>query len=323
GEDVVAGIRTPKKIAELKQDMPSVYQQLEDIRNKLEKHYRDVQDIEFTVQQGKLWMLQTRNGKRTGFAAVRFAVDMVQEGLIKKEEALSAGRIPPDDLNQLLQPIFDPDAKRKAKVIAKGINAGPGAATGRIKFFADDAEAHVARHGKPDSHGNRDANGRVILVRRETSPEDIRGMQAADGILTAFGGARSHAALVSRQMGKVCIVGCGTLQIDYSARTVTVGNVVLKEDDFISIDGFTGEVMAGQVATKPSEVVQVLIEKTLKPGQSRVYQQYAKLMGWADETRKLKVRTNADKPDQAEQAIAFGAEGIGLCRTEHMFFDHI
>ncbi len=323
GEDVVAGIRTPKKIAELQKDMPAVYKQLEEVRKTLEKHYRDVQDIEFTIQKGKLWMLQTRNGKRTGFAAVRFAVDMVEEGLITKEEALSSGRIPPDDLNQLLQPIFDPAAKRQAKVIAKGINAGPGAATGVIKFFADDAEAWVAKYGKPDAHGKRDPKGRVILVRRETSPEDIRGMQAADGILTAFGGASSHAALVSRQMGKVCVVGCGALQIDYDKRTVTVGELVLKEGDFISVDGFTGEVMAGQVATKPSEVIQVLIDKTLKPEQSRVYQQYAELMQWADSVRKLKIRTNADKPDQASQAIAFGAEGIGLCRTEHMFFDHI
>src|SRR5437588_602326 len=232
GEDVVAGIRTPKKIAELQKEMPEVYKQLDDIRNKLEKHYRDVQDIEFTIQKGKLWMLQTRNGKRTGFAAVRIAVDMVDEGLIKKEEALSVSRIPPDDLNQLLQPIFDPDAKRKAKVIAKGINAGPGAATGKIKFFADDAEAYVQKHGKG-----------VVLVRRETSPEDLRGMQAADGILTAFGGASSHAALVSRQMGKVCIVGCQDLQIDYAKRTATVKGVTLKEDDYISVDGFTGEVM--------------------------------------------------------------------------------
>jgi pyruvate,orthophosphate dikinase len=327
GEDVVAGIRTPKKIAELQKDMPEVYRQLEDIRGKLEKHYRDVQDIEFTVQKGKLWMLQTRNGKRTGFAGVRFAVDMVHEGLISKDEALSASRIPPDDLNQLLQPIFDPEAKRKAiaagQLLAKGINAGPGAATGRIKFHAEDAEAWVHKHGKPDAHGNRDANGRVILVRRETSPEDIRGMQAADGILTAFGGASSHAALVSRQMGKVCVVGCGALQIDYAKGTVGVGDKVLKDGDYISIDGFTGEVIAGQVAAKPSEVVQVLIDKTLKPEQSKVYQQFAELMGWADAVRKLKIRTNADKPDQAEQAVAFGAEGIGLCRTEHMFFDHI
>ncbi|MFO0929063.1 MAG: pyruvate, phosphate dikinase [Gemmataceae bacterium] len=324
GEDVVAGIRTPKKIAELDKEMPAVYKQLLEVRKKLEDHYKDVQDIEFTIQKGTLWMLQTRNGKRTGFAGVRFAVDFVNEGRIAKEEALSAGRIPPDDLNQLLQPIFDPAGKRSAKVIAKGINAGPGAATGVIKFFADDAEAYVAKHGKPDAHGQRDPKGRVILVRRETSPEDIRGMQAADGILTAFGGASSHAALVSRQMGKVCVVGCSALQIDYEKRTVTVGDTVLKEGDFISIDGFTGEVMAGQVAAKPSEVVQVLIDKTLKPEQSRVYQQFAELMKWADEARgTFKIRTNADKPDQAEQAIAFGAEGIGLCRTEHMFFDHI
>jgi pyruvate,orthophosphate dikinase len=319
GEDVVAGIRTPKKIGELQKDMPSVYKQLDDIRNTLEKHYRDVQDIEFTVQKGKLWMLQTRNGKRTGFAAVRFAVDMVQEGLIKKEEALSVSRIPPDDLNQLLQPIFDPEAKRKAiasgQLLAKGINAGPGAATGRIKFHAEDAETWVHKHGRtnPDS--------RVILVRRETSPEDIRGMQAADGILTAFGGASSHAALVSRQMGKVCVVGCQSLNIDYAKGQMTVGNKTLKDGDWISIDGFTGEVIAGQLATKPSEVVQVLIDKTLKPEQSRVYQQFAELMSWADSVRKLRVRTNADKPREASDAVAFGAEGIGLCRTEHMFFE--
>jgi pyruvate,orthophosphate dikinase len=323
GEDVVAGIRTPKKIAELEKDMPPAYKELMQIRETLEKHYRDVQDIEFTIQKGKLWMLQTRNGKRTGFAAVHFAVDMVDEGLVTWDEALSVGRIPPDDLNQLLQPIFDPAAKRKAKVIAKGINAGPGAATGVIKFFADDAEAHVAKYGKPDAHDKRSPEGRVVLVRRETSPEDLRGMQAADGILTAFGGASSHAALVSRQMGKVCVVGCGALQIDYDKRTVSVGDTVLKEGDFISVDGFTGEVMAGQVATKPSEVMQVLVSKTLKPEQSKTYQKFARLMAEADKRRKLKIRTNADKPDQAAQAIAFGAEGIGLCRTEHMFFDHI
>src|SRR6516165_9087842 len=260
--------------------MPAVYKQLDDIRNILEKHYRDVQDIEFTVQKNRLWMLQTRNGKRTGFAAVRFAVDMVQEGLIKKEEAISASRIPPDDLNQLLQPLFDPQAKRKAidegRLLAKGINAGPGAATGRIKFHAEDAEAWVHKHGK----GNPDA--RVILCRRETSPEDIRGMQAADGILTAFGGASSHAALVSRQMGKVCVVGCGALNIDYAKGTLSVGSKTLKDGDWISIDGLTGEVLAGQVATRPSEVVQVLIDKTLKAEQSRVYQQFAELMSWAD-----------------------------------------
>ncbi|RLT12122.1 MAG: pyruvate, phosphate dikinase [Planctomycetota bacterium] len=314
GEDVVAGIRTPNKIAELAKDMPACYAQLQDIRGKLEAHYRDVQDIEFTIQKGKLWMLQTRNGKRTGFAGVKFAVDMVDEGLITKNEALSVGRIPPDDLNQLLQPIFDADAVRKAKaegtVLGKGINAGPGAATGRIMFFADDAEAYVHKHGKG-----------VILVRRETSPEDLRGMQAAEGILTAFGGASSHAALVSRQMGKVCIVGCQALQIDYNARTLTVGGKTFNEGDFISIDGFTGEVMEGQIATKPSEVVQVLISKTLTAEQSPVCQMFNKLMTWADEVRgDFKIRTNADEPEQAAAAIAFGAQGIGLCRTEHMFF---
>ena len=228
GEDVVAGIRTPKKIAELQKDMPEVYKQLDDIRDKLEKHYRDVQDIEFTVQKGKLWMLQTRNGKRTGFAAVRFAVDMVEEGLITKEEALS---VEPDSAGRPESAAAaDLRPGGQAQGIAEG-NCWPRASTpvpapprAVIKFFADDAEDWVAKHGKPDAHGKRDPNGRVILVRRETSPEDIRGMQAADGILTAFGGASSHAALVSRQMGKVCIVGCGDLQIDYDKRTVTVGD---------------------------------------------------------------------------------------------------
>lgn len=320
GEDVVAGIRTPKKIEELATEMPPVYKQLDEVRLKLEKHYRDVQDIEFTVQRGKLWMLQTRNGKRTGFAAIRFAVDMVQEKLIDWKEAISVNRIPPDDLNQLLQPLFDPDAKRKliteGNLLAKGINAGPGAACGRIKFFAEDAEQfHNTHKGSPD--------GRVILVRRETSPEDLRGMQVAEGILTAFGGASSHAALVSRQMGKVCVVGCSALKIDYQAGTLSVGNHVLHDGDWLSIDGFTGEVIAGKVNTHPSEVVQVLIDKSLAPAKSKVFKQFQKLMVWADKVRKLNIRTNADSPAQAEQAIAFGAEGIGLCRTEHMFFDHI
>jgi pyruvate,orthophosphate dikinase len=320
GEDVVAGIRTPLKIAQLEKDMPGVFKQLLDIRQKLEKHYRNVQDIEFTVQQGKLWMLQTRDGKRTGFAAVKIAMDLFKEKLISREEAMSAKFIPPGDLDQLLQPLFDVDAKRKAgekgQFLAKGINAGPGAASGKIVFFADDAEAMV--HKNP--------NEKLILVRRETSPEDLRGMQAAVGILTAFGGASSHAALVSRQMGKVCVVGCSPLIIDYDRKTLSVKDregLVLKEGDWISIDGFTGEVLQGQIATKPSEVVQVLISKTMKPEQSEVYRNFEQLMKWADEARKLKIRTNADKPDQALQAVAFGAEGIGLCRTEHMFFDHI
>jgi pyruvate,orthophosphate dikinase len=326
GEDVVAGIRTPKKIGELASDLADVYRQLEEIRSKLEHHYRDVQDIEFTVQKGTLWMLQTRNGKRTGFAAVRFAVDMVDEGLISKEEALSVSRIPPDDLNHLLQPVFDPQDKQQAidagRLLASGINAGPGAASGHLKFFAEDAEDWLHRFPK-DEQGQRDPDSWVILCRRETSPEDIRGMAVANGILTAFGGASSHAALVSRQMGKVCVVGCSDLDIDYARGTVTVKGKTFKEGDWISIDGFTGEVLEGKVKTLPSEVVQVLIPKTLRPEDSRVYQQFAKLMQWADEARKLRVRTNADLPDQAAQAIAFGAEGIGLCRTEHMFFDHI
>jgi pyruvate, orthophosphate dikinase len=317
GEDVVAGIRTPKRIEEtLAKDMPSAHQQLTDIGKKLESHYKDVQDIEFTISKGKVWMLQTRNAKRTGFAAVRIAVDLVNEGLITPQEALQKRRIPADDLNQLLQPIFDPAAKKKAqaeeRLLAKGINAGPGAATGKIVFHASDAEEQF----------NKDANVQLMLVRRETSPEDLRGMKVAKGILTAFGGASSHAALVSRQMGKTCVVGCGALNIDYEKGTVTVGSKVLKEGDWISIDGFTGEVFAGEVATKPSEVLEVLLHSTLKPEQSPTYQRFAKLMEWADANRKLKVRANAET-EQAADAVKFGAEGVGLCRTEHMFFDHL
>lgn len=318
GEDVVAGIRTPKRIeVTLRQDMAPAFDQLNDIGKILEKHYKEVQDIEFTVQRGKVWMLQTRNAKRTGFAAVRIAVDLVNEGLIPKEEALNPKRIPADDLNQLLQPIFDPkgkaDAQKQGKFLAKGINAGPGAATGKICFHASDAEAQFSKN----------PNVELVLVRRETSPEDLRGMKIAKGILTAFGGASSHAALVSRQMGKVCIVGCGDLNVDYHKGTVTVGDKVLKEGDDISIDGFTGEVFAGQVKTQPSEVFQVLIGKTLAPEKSEMYPRYQQLMTWVDEVRKLRVRTNADVPEQATEAVAFGAEGIGLCRTEHMFFHHI
>ena len=317
GEDVVAGIRTPQRIEEsLATDMPEAHKQLDDIGRKLESHYKDVQDIEFTISKGKVWMLQTRNAKRTGFAAVRIAVDMVSEGLITPEEALQKRRIPADDLNQLLQPIFDPDAKKAAvdenRLLTKGINAGPGAATGKIVFHASDAEELF----------NKDEKVQLMLVRRETSPEDLRGMKVAKGILTAFGGASSHAALVSRQMGKTCVVGCGSLDIDYEKGTVTVGKTVLKEGDWISIDGFTGEVFAGEVATKPSEVLEVLLHKTMKPEQSETYQRFAKLMEWADEYRRLKVRANSET-EQAADSVAFGAEGVGLCRTEHMFFDHI
>lgn len=318
GEDVVAGIRAPERIEEtLKRDMPEAYEQLDNIGKTLEQHFKEVQDIEFTVEKTKVWMLQTRNAKRTGFAAVRIAVDLVNEGLITPKEALLKRRIPADDLNQLLQPIFTPASKQNAtkngQFLAKGINAGPGAASGQIVFHASDAEARY----------NADPSIGLVLVRRETSPEDLRGMRVAKGILTAFGGASSHAALVSRQMGKACIVGCAALKINYEAGTLTVGDRVLKDGDWISIDGFTGEVFEGNVETSPSEVISVLIEKTLKPEESETYQRFAQLMTWADQFRKLKIRTNADQPDQAAQAISFGAEGIGLCRTEHMFFDHL
>ena len=310
GEDVVAGTRTPQKIAQLEKEMPEVYHQLVDVYQTLEKHYRDMQDIEFTVQNKKLWMLQTRVGKRTGFAAFSIAADLVEEGLISKEEALM--RVEPEQLNQLLRPIFNFKEKTEAveggKLLAKGLNAGPGAACGKVVFNAADAEEWAKRGEK------------VILVRIETSPEDIRGMDAAEGILTARGGMTSHAALVARQMGKVCVAGCGELDIDYKKRVMTVKAKTVKEGDFISLDGTTGEVIEGKVHTNPSEVLQVLLTKSLDPAASSTYQTYAKIMGWADEVRRLGVRANADQPDQSANSIAFGAEGIGLCRTEHMFF---
>lgn len=310
GEDVVAGIRTPLPISKLAEINKPVYEQLLNIRSILEKHYKDMQDCEFTIQEGVLYMLQTRVGKRTGFAAIRIAVDMVDEGLITKKEAIE--RIDPDSLNQLLRPIFDAKEKAAAihegKLLAKGLNAGPGAACGKVVFSAIDAEEWKKRGEK------------VILVRIETSPEDIKGMDASEGILTARGGMTSHAALVARQMGKVCVAGCGALNIDYQNKKMEVKGITINEGDYISIDGTTGEVINGKINTKPSEVLQVLIEKSLSPEESPIYQQYAKLMGWADEFRRLKIRTNADQPDQAANAIAFGAEGIGLCRTEHMFF---
>ena len=310
GEDVVAGIRTPLPIVMLKKDDAKSYAQLEKFRHVLEKHYADMMDIEFTIQQGKLYMLQCRVGKRTAFAAIKIAVDMVGEKLISEKEALS--RIEPDQLNQLLRPIFDPAEKTAAikagRLLTKGLNAGPGAASGRIVFNSVDAEAWAVRGEK------------VILTRIETSPEDIKGMNAAEGILTARGGMTSHAALVARQMGRVCVAGCGELEIDYAAQTVTVKGRKLREGDWISIDGTTGEVLEGRVQTKPSEVLQVLIQKSLNPKDAPVYQTFAKVMSWADKVRILKIRTNADQPDQAANAVAFGAEGIGLCRTEHMFF---
>jgi pyruvate,orthophosphate dikinase len=310
GEDVVAGIRTPQRIDQLKKDMPDIYDQLVSIYQNLERHYRDMQDMEFTVQSKKLWMLQTRTGKRTGFAAFRIAVDLVEEGLISKEEALM--RVEPEQLNQLLRPVFDLQEKAKAikegRLLSKGLNAGPGAACGRVVFNAADAERRVKEGEK------------VVLVRIETSPEDIKGMDAAEGILTARGGMTSHAALVARQMGKVCVAGCGDLAIDYKKRRIEVNGKVITEGEFIALDGTTGEVIAGAISTNSSEVLQVLLGKSLDPARSETYQTYAKIMSWADEARRLKVRANADQPDQAANAIAFGAEGIGLCRTEHMFF---
>jgi pyruvate,orthophosphate dikinase len=312
GEDVVAGTRTPLQIIELKDKDAKCYNELLDIRERLEQHYRDMLDIEFTIQRGKLYMLQCRVGKRTAMASIKIAIDMVKEGLIKPKEAIL--RIDPEQLNQLLRPIFDLKEKQNAlnngKLLTKGLNAGPGAACGKVVFNAEDA-VEVAGKGEP-----------VILVRIETSPEDIAGMSAAEGILTARGGMTSHAALVARQMGKVCVAGCGTLNIDYRNRQFTVDkmDIVVKEGDYISIDGSTGEVILGEIQTRPSEVVEVLIDKTLKPENAPNYQMFAQIMEWADKFRKLRIRTNADQPDQCENALAFGAEGIGLTRTEHMFF---
>jgi pyruvate, orthophosphate dikinase len=321
GEDVVAGIRTPLPInrhqkgdiseVSLEESMPEIYAQLDGIRSNLDRHYRDMQDVEFTIERGKLWMLQTRSGKRTGFASFKIAVDMVRQGIITKKEALL--RVDPDHMDQLLRPTFDPKAKQEAErdggILARGLAAGPGAATGRVVFNAADAEEWV-RKGEI-----------VILVRLETSPEDIRGMHASRGILTARGGMTSHAALVARQMGKVCIVGCGDLEIDYRGRRMTIGDRVIREGQYLSLDGTAGEVFAGQIPTRPSEILRVLIDKSLAPQRSQVYQDYVALLGWADEFRRLEIWTNADQANQAEEAIAFGAEGIGLTRTEHMFFE--
>ncbi len=314
GEDVVAGVRTPQQITlegsrrwaklqgipeevrkekypSLEETMPGVYKQLYDIQQKLEKHYRDMQDLEFTIQEGKLWILQTRNGKRTGKAMVKIAMDMLDEGLISEEEALM--RIDPEKLNELLHPVFDPQAMKSAHVLTKGLPASPGAATGKIVFFPDDAE-------KLASQGEK-----VILVRIETSPEDLAGMNAAEGILTARGGMTSHAAVVARGMGKTCVAGAGELKIDYKTRTIEVNGEILKEGDWISLNGSTGEVYEGKIPT-----IDVRFDET-----------FNRLMELADKYARLYVRTNADTPHDAETARQFGARGIGLCRTEHMFFE--
>jgi pyruvate,orthophosphate dikinase len=307
GEDVVAGVRTPEPVALLKGHLPKAFAELEIVRKTLESHFKDVQDFEFTIQDGKLFMLQTRNGKRTGLAAVRFAIEMEKEKLIDWKTAIR--RVPADQLDQVLAPVFDRKAMKAAKCIAKGLPAGPGAACGKMYLNADRADA-AARKGE-----------KVLLVRNETSPEDLRGMIASEGILTAKGGVSSHAALVARQMGKVCVCGAAALQIDYTAKTMTVDGVTYKEGDFLSINGTAGDVYAGQLPTAASEIVQVLVEKSLKPEESVTYQMFAKLMNWCSKVTKLQVRTNADTPEQTENALAFGATGIGLTRTEHMFFE--
>ncbi len=304
GEDVVAGIRTPQPLTKaqktspdqtsLEEEFPEVYKQLEEIREILEKHYRDMQDIEFTIENGRLWMLQTRAGKRTARAAVKIAVDMVKEGLITKEEAIL--RVDPLMINQLLHPMIDEEDRKKAiaegRLIAKGLPAAPGAVSGKVVFSADEA-VELAEKGE-----------KVILVRHETSPEDIHGMHAAEGILTSRGGMTSHAAVVARGMGKTCIVGAESIHVDYENEEFRVGNTVVKKGDIITIDGSTGEVFHGEIKTIPAQISG----------------EFEELMKWADEIRDLQVRVNADTPEDARQGREFGAEGIGLCRTEHMFF---
>jgi pyruvate,orthophosphate dikinase len=314
GEDVVAGIRTPQQITRegslrwaklanvseqeraanfpsLEEAMPAIYHELVETQQKLEDHYRDMQDLEFTIQEGKLWMLQTRNGKRTGAAMVKIAMDMLRQGILTEEEALL--RVEPNKLDELLHHVFDTAAMKNAKVLAKGLPASPGAATGEICFHADEAEDFVAKGKK------------VILVRIETSPEDLKGMNVAEGILTARGGMTSHAAVVARGMGKCCVSGAGSLKIDYKTRTISVDGVSLKEGDYISLNGSTGEVYEGKIATRAPELSG----------------DFGSLMELADKHSRMLVRTNADTPRDSQVARAFGAQGIGLCRTEHMFFE--
>ncbi|HYI13732.1 MAG TPA: pyruvate, phosphate dikinase [Thermoanaerobaculia bacterium] len=320
GEDVVAGIRTPLPISRaqvvdaaeksLEETFPDVYEQLVDVYKKLESHYRDMQDIEFTIQSRKLYLLQTRTGKRTGFAAVKIACDMVDEELITNTEAVE--RVEANQIIQLLAPVFDTKEKDKAlkggRILGRGLPAGPGAATGQIAFNAENA-VRMAKDGP------------VILVRIETSPEDIAGMHSAAGILTTRGGLTSHAAVVARGMGRPCVVGAGSVRVDYGKGELrSGGHEPLEEGDWLSIDGTTGEIIGGKLATRPSEVVQVLLEGSMKPEDSETYRNFDRLLKWADEIRTLGIRTNADTPNDARVARLFGAHGIGLCRTEHMFF---
>ena len=306
GEDVVAGVRTPKAISVLASEMPKSFRDLEKVRNKLEKHFKDMQDFEFTIEDGRLFILQTRNGKRTGLAAVRIAVEMQKERLMNQETALL--KIPAESIDSLLVPVFDPKALKAAPAIGQGLPAGPGAATGRIAFTAAIAELETRK-------GNK-----VVLCRTETSPDDLKGMLHSQGILTSRGGVSSHAALVARQLGKVCVCGAGDIKINYERRTLTAGKTVLQEGDYISIDGSTGIIYKGLIESADSEVKRVL-DGGLKPSKSYTYQLFQTVMKWADKHRSMKIRTNADTPAMARQAVAFGAEGVGLCRTEHMFFD--
>ncbi|MDH4283491.1 MAG: pyruvate, phosphate dikinase, partial [Myxococcales bacterium] len=305
GEDVVSGVRTPQPITELEKVLPAAYKQLRQITTRLEKHYKDIQDFEFTIQDERLFMLQTRNGKRTGYAAVMIATDLVSEKLITPKDAVL--QVDPESVSQLLAPVFDPKAWKALPVATKGLPASPGAASGQAVFTADHA-VEWTRQGK-----------NVILVRKETVPDDIHGMFVAQGILTATGGMTSHAAVVGRQMGKPSIVGAGALEISEAGRKFSIGGRTINEGDHVSFDGLTGEVKIGQVATKPSEILQVIAGE-MKASDSDVYRRFEKLLSWADKYRRLGIRANADQPDQAETAYAFGARGIGLCRTEHMFF---
>src|SRR5262245_2396361 len=307
GEDVVAGVRTPEPVSQLKNHLPKAYQELERIRQTLEKHFKDVQDFEFTIEDGVVYMLQTRNGKRTAMAALKFSIDMFKEKLIDWKTAVM--RNPADQFEQLLAPVFDTSEVAKAKTIATGLPAGPGAASGQIYLNADRAVA-ASEKGQP-----------VLLVRLETSPEDLRGMIAAEGILTARGGVSSHAALVARQMGKVCVCGASALEVDYQARTVSVDGQTFKEGDWMSIDGTSGKVFAGRVKTAPSEIVAGLINQGEAAKKTEKFKNFQQLMKWCDQATRMGVRTNADTPEQALNAIAFGATGIGLTRTEHMFFE--
>ena len=305
GEDVVAGIRTPQPIHELEQVMPRAYKELRAITKRLEQHYRDVQDFEFTIQDEKLYMLQTRNGKRTGYAAVVIATDLVAEGVIEPDDAVRM--VDPDALTQLLAPVFDPDAWAALPAVTTGLPASPGAACGEVVFTADEAVRWAAE--------GRD----VLLVRKETVPDDIHGMHVAQGVLTATGGMTSHAAVVGRQMGKPSVVGAGELNVSESERVVTVNGQRFEQGDYVSFDGLSGEVKIGRVQTRPSEIQQVLAGE-LSQRRSDIYGRFTRLLKWADKVRRLGIRANADQPDQAATAYAFGARGIGLCRTEHMFF---